>query len=120
MAREFEARRNLLYEGMSRLPGVRVNKPAGAFYMFADVSQITDDPYQFAIDLLQEERVVVVPGFPFGPSGKDCIRLAYTVNRKLIAEALQRMERFITRRLEASGTRLNASGAASPAATAYN
>lgn len=115
MARRFEARRDLLYEGVSRLPGVRVNKPAGAFYMFADVSQITDDPYRFAIDLLEEERVVVVPGFPFGPSGKSCIRLAYTVNRDLIAEALQRMERFITRRLEASGGGLDTSAGRSEA-----
>lgn len=103
MAAEFEARRDLLYEGVRRLPGVRVNKPAGAFYMFVDVSRITDDPYRFALDLLEEERVVVVPGFCFGPSGRGCIRLAYTVNGDMIAEALERMERFIRKRKEAPG-----------------
>lgn len=98
MARRFEARSDLLYEGLKRLPGVRVNKPAGSFYIFPDVSALTDDTYRFALDLLQEERVAVVPGFPFGPSGSGCIRLAATVNQQMISEALERIERFITRR----------------------
>jgi aspartate/methionine/tyrosine aminotransferase len=100
MARRFAARSDLLYEGLRRLPGFRVNKPAGSFYMFPDVSQLTDDTYRFALDLLQEERVAVVPGFPFGPSGAGCIRLACTVGREKIAEAVSRIERFVTRRLE--------------------
>lgn len=99
MARRFAARSDLLYEGLCRLPGFRVNKPAGSFYMFPDVSQLTDDTYRFALDLLQEERVAVVPGFPFGPSGVGCIRLACTVGRERIAEAVARIERFVTRHL---------------------
>jgi aminotransferase len=102
MAWRFAARSELLYQGLSRLPGFRVNKPAGSFYMFPDVSQLTDDTYQFALDLLQEERVAVVPGFPFGPSGVNCIRLACTVGRDKIAEAVGRIERFVTRRLDRS------------------
>jgi len=100
MARRFAARSELLYQGLSRLPGFRVNKPAGSFYIFPDISQLTDDTYQFALDLLREERVAVVPGFPFGPSGVGCIRLACTVGRDRIAEAVVRMKRFVTRRLE--------------------
>lgn len=106
MAGEFEARRDLLYDGIRRIPGLKVNKPAGAFYMFVDVSRITADPYRFSIELLEEEKVVVVPGFPFGPSGKGCIRLAYTVGRDSIVEALDRMERFIRKRLESSRSTL--------------
>lgn len=100
MARRFAARSELLYDGLSRLPGFRVNTPAGSFYMFPDVSQLTDDTYRFALDLLQEERVAVVPGFPFGPSGVGCIRLACTVSRQKIAEAVTRLERFVTRLLD--------------------
>lgn len=98
MARRFAARSDLLYKGLTRLPGFRVNKPAGSFYMFPDISQLTDDTYRFALDLLEEERVAVVPGFPFGPSGVGCIRLACTVGREKIAEALVRIERFVARR----------------------
>ena len=100
MAQRFAARSELLYEGLRRLPGFRVNKPAGSFYMFPDVSQLTDDTYRFALDLLQEERVAVVPGFPFGPSGVGCIRLACTVGRDKIAEAVVRIGRFVARRLD--------------------
>jgi hypothetical protein len=99
MARRFAARSEFLYEALSRLPGFRVNKPAGSFYMFPDVSQLTDDTYRFALDLLQEERVAVVPGFPFRPSGVGCFRLACTVGRDKIAKAVTRIERFVTRRL---------------------
>lgn len=98
MARRFEARSELLYSGLKKIPGFKVNKPAGSFYIFPDVSRLTDDTYRFALDLLQEERVAVVPGFPFGPSGVGCIRLACTVNQQQIGEALERIQRFVTRR----------------------
>jgi aminotransferase len=100
MARRFAARSDLLFDGLRSLPGFRVNKPAGSFYMFPDVSQLTDDTYRFALDLLQEERVAVVPGFPFGPSGAGCIRLACTVSRAKIAEAVARIGRFVERRMD--------------------
>lgn len=95
MVREFCARRDQAYEALKELPGVRVHKPAGTFYLFPDISQITKESSQFALDLLKEEQVVVVPGETFGPSGKGCVRLALTVNQELLKEAIERIQRFI-------------------------
>jgi aspartate/methionine/tyrosine aminotransferase len=50
------------------------------------------------MDLLEEERVVVVPGSAFGPSGAGCIRISCTVDDALLSEALDRIEKFIRRR----------------------
>jgi len=97
MVEEFRVRRNQAYEVLEQLPGVRVHKPGGTFYMFPDISQITQDSRQFALDLLKEEQVVVVPGETFGPSGKGCVRVALTVNQEVLKEALERIRRFIKR-----------------------
>jgi aminotransferase len=95
MVEEFRARRDLAYEGLKVLSRVRVHKPAGTFYIFPDISQITNNCVQFALHLLEEEQVVVVPGETFGPSGRGCIRLALTVNQELLKEAIERIRRFI-------------------------
>jgi aminotransferase len=95
MIEEFRRRRDHAYEVLQKLPGVKVHKPKGTFYIFPDISQITQDSRQFALDLLDREQVVVVPGESFGPSGKGCVRIALTVNLKVLKEAFKRIQRFI-------------------------
>jgi aminotransferase len=95
MIEEFCTRREQAYEVLQQIPGVRVHKPGGTFYIFPDISQITRDSRQFALDLLKEQQVVVVPGEAFGPSGKGCLRIALTVNQALMKQALERIHRFI-------------------------
>jgi aminotransferase len=95
MIEEFCTRREQAYEVLRQLPGVRVHKPGGTFYIFPDISQITRDSRQFALGLLKEQQVVVVPGEAFGPSGKGCLRIALTVNQELMKQALERIHRFI-------------------------
>ncbi|MBE9573770.1 MAG: pyridoxal phosphate-dependent aminotransferase [Proteobacteria bacterium] len=95
MVEEFRVRRDQTYEALKELPDVRVHKPGGTFYIFPDISQITQDSRQFALDLLKEEQVVVIPGEAFGPAGKGCLRIAFTVNQDILKEALQRIQRFI-------------------------
>jgi aminotransferase len=77
------------------MPGVRVYPSAGSFYIFPDFAEITSDSRQFALHLLDREQVVVIPGSAFGPSGKTCIRISCTVDKDLLAEALDRIERFV-------------------------
>lgn len=95
MVKEFKRRRDHAYEALHKLPGVKVHKPKGTFYIFPDISQITQDSRQFALDLLEKKQVVVVPGEAFGPSGKGCLRIALTVNQKILKEALERIQHFI-------------------------
>lgn len=94
-AAEFERRCRYAHKRLQAMPGVRCLEPTGSFYLFPDVSQLTDDTEQFALDLLEKEQVVVIPGGAFGPSGRGCIRLACTVNMTDLAEAMDRLERFI-------------------------
>lgn len=60
------ARRNQAYEALKDLPGVSVHKPAGTFYIFPDLSLITNNSFQFALGLLKEEQVVMIPAEMFG------------------------------------------------------
>ena len=100
MMGRFAKRSEFLYQGLRAVPGFRVNKPEGTFYLFPDISQLTDDPYRFALDLLQEERVALVPGFAFGPSGRNCVRFACTVEQDRLAEAVKRIGRFVANHVE--------------------
>ncbi|WP_462269723.1 pyridoxal phosphate-dependent aminotransferase [Desulfobacter sp.] len=81
------------------MPGVRVRRPKGSFYVFADISSITNQSRQFALDLIKAEKVVVVPGYPFGQSCERCIRIACTINREKLSEAMDRLERFLAARI---------------------
>jgi aspartate/methionine/tyrosine aminotransferase len=97
MARAFKDRCSLAYHRLKEMPGVRVHPPAGSFYIFPDLGEITQDSTQFALELLDREQVVVIPGSAFGPSGKTCIRISCTVETGLLAEAMDRIERFVSR-----------------------
>lgn len=70
----------------------------GAFYAILDVSRYTADPMKLALELLEEEDVVAVPGTAFGPSGAWFWRLSYAVGADAIAEGLTRISRFLQRR----------------------
>jgi aminotransferase len=95
MTEEFEARGKLVFEAINRIPGVKVRNSDGAFYLFPDIGHFTSDSYRFAMDLLEKARVAVVPGMAFGSTTKNFIRIAYTIKRELLAEAVERIERFI-------------------------
>jgi aminotransferase len=94
----FKARCELAWQRLRAMPGIRVHPAAGAFYIFPSVAAITGDDTAFAMDLLDEEQVVVVPGGAFGPSGAGCVRISCTLETALLSEALDRIERFIRRR----------------------
>ena len=95
MANEFEERCRLVYERLKAIPGIRVRPSSGSFYLFPSVESLTPDAMKFALELLDKEQVVVIPGEAFGPSGKGCMRISCTVDRTLLSEAMDRLERFV-------------------------
>jgi len=97
MWREFRERCDLVFQRLKNMPGIRVHPTDGSFYVFPNITEITSDCERFALDLLAQEQVVVVPGGAFGPSGKGCVRLACTVNKDRLSEAMDRLERFVRR-----------------------
>ncbi len=96
MLAEYDRRRRLLVDGLNRL-GLRTFEPRGAFYAFPQITSSGFDSDTFAQRLLEEERVAVVPGSAFGPSGEGHVRACYATAYEQLEEALVRIGRFINR-----------------------
>jgi len=92
MVAEFKARRDMLMEGLDRL-GIKYAPPKGAFYMFIDVGM---DSMKFCEEFLQKEYVATTPGSAFGKAFTTWVRLSYATSREKIAEAINRLERFLS------------------------
>jgi aminotransferase len=95
---EYDRRRLLMTRRLNEI-GLLCFEPRGAFYCFPEVSAATGlDDETFARELLQEEHVAVVPGSAFGPSGAGHVRVCYATAYEDIAEAMDRIERFVKAR----------------------
>src|SRR5215218_410791 len=96
MVREFRARRDIVVEGLNRIPGIECALPAGAFYAFPRVSGTGLDGATFAERLLAEQGVCVLAGTAFGSVGAGHIRISYAASREHLGEALDRIAQFVT------------------------
>jgi aspartate aminotransferase len=103
MLAAFTRRRTMLVEGLNGLPGVTCALPDGAFYAFPSFSSLLgrrsgDRPLtttiQLAEELLERERVAVVPGDAFGAPGY--LRFSFACSQEDIVEAVARVGRFLT------------------------
>jgi aspartate aminotransferase len=95
MVAEYGRRRDVIVEGLNRLPGVSCAKPEGAFYAFPDISQTGLSGMEFADKMLQEARVALTPGVAFGESGVEHVRLSYTSPVEMLEQAITRMEEVL-------------------------
>ena len=107
MVREFNARRDLIVDGLNAIPGIRCHRPTGAFYVFPDVSGTGLTGADLAERLLQEAGVCVLAGTAFGGVGRDHIRISYANSRENLLEALTRIRAFVGA-LEPAGSRAGA------------
>ncbi len=97
MRAEYDRRRRYMTDRFNQI-GLRCFEPMGAFYCFPRVTDATGlDEGAFAELLLAEERVGVVPGTAFGPSGAGHVRVCYATAFEQIVEAMDRIERFVGR-----------------------
>ncbi|MGC9356451.1 MAG: pyridoxal phosphate-dependent aminotransferase [Anaerolineae bacterium] len=96
MLEEYDRRRRLIVQGLNDM-GLTCSDPRGAFYAFPCIQKTGLDDNEFAEQLLQEERVAVVPGRAFGDSGKGFVRMSYATAYEKIEEALERIMRFVQR-----------------------
>ena len=91
----YAANRALLVQGLPDAGFDRIAPPDGAFYVYADVSGITDDSLGFAGRLLHEAGVAVAPGVDFDPlRGRTSLRFSYAGATADIAEGLTRLRAF--------------------------
>ncbi|MGE5598871.1 MAG: aminotransferase class I/II-fold pyridoxal phosphate-dependent enzyme [Bacteroidota bacterium] len=100
MVAEYNRRRRLFVKVLNEL-GLDCIEPQGAFYAFPSVAATGLDGLSFAEALLREEKVAVVPGDAFGPSGRFHVRCSYASSLNNLQEALARIGRFVRRRLTA-------------------
>lgn len=94
MCQEYDRRRRLIVDGFNTL-GLECFEPQGAFYAFPSIERSGMSSEDFAMRLLEEEEVAVVPGDAFGASGAGYVRASYATAYEEIEEALRRMGNFM-------------------------
>ena len=92
MVAEFRRRRDVIVDGLNRLPGVTCLVPRGAFYAFPNVRAIDPDSARLQDYLLREAGVAVLSGTAFGAEGRGFLRLSYAASVDTIREALKRID----------------------------
>jgi len=80
------------YEAFSAIPGIRTIRPGGSFYLFLDVLGTGMDGTDFAVRMLRDAGVVVIPGDSFGPHCGGYVRIACTVCEEKMREAAHRIK----------------------------
>ncbi len=95
----YRANRALMLEGLPRVGFTNIAPPDGAFYVYADVSDLTDDSRAFAAEILDKAGVAVTPGLDFDPArGAHTLRFSYARSTDDIHEGLRRLEKFMKSR----------------------
>ena len=103
MVTEFHKRRDLVVGLLRDIPGIKINVPEGAFYVFPDVSHFfgktlkgtkINNADDFSMYLLAEACVATVTGDAFG--NPDCIRMSYATSEDLLTEALKRIKEALS------------------------
>ena len=99
MKAAFLKRRDLMIAGLQAIPGLKVNQPMGAFYLFPDVSEwfgkstpsgaVLSSSDDVSLFLLEEAHVGTVAGSAFGTP--ECIRLSYAASEDTLSEAIRRI-----------------------------
>jgi len=90
---EFQERRNFLMEGLSGQDKVVPFNPQGAFYLFCDVSGCGMDSLTFSKRILEEKKVAVIPGGPFGED--SYIRLSFATDLAAIEKGVNRIKDWV-------------------------
>jgi aspartate/methionine/tyrosine aminotransferase len=91
--------RQVLLDGLPKAGFINFSSPEGAFYVYADVRDITDDSLALASEILNEAGVAVTPGIDFDPHrGKGTLRFSYAGSAQDVAEGMRRLTDYMTQR----------------------
>ncbi len=96
MREQYRVRRNFIVHALNDM-GLPCLLPRGSFYAFPNIRGTGLDSRQFALQLLESERVACVPGGAFGPSGEGFVRCCFATALPRLEEAARRMEKFVAR-----------------------
>ena len=98
MVAEYQRRRDLIVDGLNRLPKIHCLKPQGAFYAFPNI-QKTNKSSQELANLMLDGGVAVLPGSTFGSYGEGYLRVVFANSVENIKRALERMEKVLNKSL---------------------
>ncbi|MBU0581017.1 MAG: aminotransferase class I/II-fold pyridoxal phosphate-dependent enzyme, partial [Candidatus Margulisbacteria bacterium] len=98
MRKSYEHRKHFFVQSLNKI-GLKTVVPEGAFYAFPSIKKTKLSSEDFALKLLKEQKVAVVPGTAFGECGEGFIRCSYATDYDLLKEALKRMEGFVKKYL---------------------
>ena len=96
MKEAYDQRRRFLVKSLRDM-GFDCYEPQGAFYVFPSIKKFGMTSEEFALRLLEEEKVAVVPGDAFGACGEGYLRISYAYSLEDLKHALERIERFVKR-----------------------
>ena len=107
MLDEYRTRRDRLYDWLTADPRVKCHKPGGAFYLFVDIRDVLaaaglKSSTAFAAALLEDAKVAVTPGEPFGAPG--FVRLSYATSMEDLREGSHRILEFVRARTSSAAT----------------
>lgn len=95
MRDDYDKRRRIITDGLRRI-GLDCFEPEGAFYVFPSIEKTGLSSEEFCKQLLEREKVAVVPGTAFGASGEGGVRISYCYSLKHILSALEKMDKFLS------------------------
>ncbi|WP_194192258.1 pyridoxal phosphate-dependent aminotransferase [Clostridium chrysemydis] len=97
MVKAFEDRKNFMVKLLKGLKDIDIIEPKGAFYVMVDITKYLNDDIkdslEFSKELLEKEKVAVIPGIGFGLEGY--IRLSYAISKEQIEEGIERIKNFL-------------------------
>ncbi len=96
MRDQYRLRRNFIVDALNKM-GLKCHLPRGSFYAFPNITSTGLSSKDFAVRLLQEEKVACVPGSAFGPSGEGFLRCCFATSLDQIQTAMERMAKFVER-----------------------
>ena len=91
----FTERRNVLYEGLSKIENFNVKAPEATFYMMVDISKTGMDSIDFCYAMLRAVHVAAVPGVTYGQCCNHYVRIAFTLDIEKIKEGVNRITEFV-------------------------
>ncbi len=94
MLLQYDENRKLVMEQINQMKHLSLKMARGAFYAFVNIKDTGMTSEEFAIDLLEEKHVVVVPGSGFGDGGEGYVRISYVSSKEDTVEGLRRMKEY--------------------------
>ncbi len=96
MRDQYKLRRNFVVNALNAM-GLTCHLPRGSFYAFPSIASTGMSSKEFAVGLLQQEKVACVPGGAFGPTGEGFLRCCFATSLPQLEKAMERMARFVAK-----------------------